>query len=234
MFKSSSLSGVNQKKADDLRRRNHIANEPTPGEMLDWLKGVKRGHLLVLVNKTGRPEDAYVSDVGRHFLHVLDAPCPEEAGRFLLLMQGMLSGLVHVPLDVSQAAQNLSGSLADPYATTHGVVWTDTLFNQLTVLVAALERDRQARQDHEGVDLLEQVHSACELMASTDDLDAIPTADGPAPSGAPLHAAPDIVTDLVQAGIGGPPRQARATRATVSLRFLPITRSTTPKGDVSE
>ena len=61
MFKSSSLSGVNQKKADDLRRRNHIANEPTPGEMQDGLKGVKRGHLLVLVNKTGRPEDELVA-----------------------------------------------------------------------------------------------------------------------------------------------------------------------------
>lgn len=223
MLKSLSLSSVNEKKAGELRRRNHIAMEPTPSEMLDWLKGVKRGHLLVLVNKTGRPEDACVGDVGLDFLALNDAHPPEGVSGFRRLMRSMLTALVDVPPDGLQAAQSLIEGLDDQYAMNHGVVWTQTLCNQLTELVDALERDRQAQQDRKGVDLLEPVCSARESLTPNDEPVAMPIADVPSQSGVPQHAAPDTVTDLEKAGIGRPPLPTRTRRTAASLRLLPTT-----------
>lgn len=233
MLKSSSLSRVSQKKAADLQRRKDIANQPTPGKMLVWLQGVKLGHVLVLVDKTGLPQDAYVDDVGRDFTDVLIAGCPTGANRFRRLMRHMLSDLGDVPQDGRQAAQSLVERLSSEYAKAHGVVWTETLSHQLTALVDALERDRQARQDLEGVDLLEQVLSARGSPSSTDDLDGIPIAAGPVSDATP-HAASDTVTNLVAAGIGGPPRLAPTTRTTVSLQHMRVTPPVTLKDDASE
>lgn len=242
MIKSASLSfssaSQRQRKAADQQRRHRIANQPTPDEMLEWLKGVKSGHVLVLVNKTGLPQDAYVDDVGRDFMDALCADRPAGARSFRRLMERMLSGLVNVPQDACQAAQALSELLADKHVKACGVVRTETLLNRLTELNNALVRDRQAQQDRDGVDLLEQSHSARKSPSSSDDPDATPTAEVPAQSGAARHEvpdlAPDVVTDLVTAGIGRRPLPARTTRTTVSLRFLPITPTAKPKDDASE
>lgn len=234
MLKSSSFSRISQKKAADLQLRKRIANQPTPGEMLELLKGLKRGQVLVLVNKTGLPEDTYVDDVGRDFTDVLFTGRPQGAARFRRLMERMLSDLKDVPAEGGQAARSLSEWLADEYTRSHGVVYTQTLFNQLAVLNDALERNRKARQDLEGEPLLEQDHSARESPPSNDGLDAVPATVLAVQSDATPHAASDTVTDLVAAGIGGPPRLARTTRATVSLRHMRVTPPVTLKDDASE
>lgn len=220
MIKSASLSfssaSQRQRKAADQQRRHRIANDPTPGEMLEWLKGVKSGHVLVLVNKTGLPQDARVDDVGRDFMDMLYDDRPAGAGSFRRLMKRMLSGLGNVPQEAGQAAQALSELLANEHVKACGVVRTETLLNRLTELNDALVRDRQAQQDRDGVDLPEPSHSARE-----------------SPDLAPALA-PDVVTDLLTAGIGRRPLPARTTRTTVSLRFLPITPPAKPKDDASE
>ena len=157
MIKSASKlflsTSQQQRKADDRQRRHRIANQPTPGEMLEWLQGVKRGHVLVLVNKTGQAADARVKDVGRDFTDALDPVRPRGAGTFRRLMRRMLSELADVPQDGLRAAQLLSDLLASDDVKTFGVVCTDTLLLRLTELNDALERQRQARRDREATTL---------------------------------------------------------------------------------
>jgi len=157
MIKSASKfflsSSQQQRNVADRQRRNHIATHPTPGEMLEWLQDVKRGHVLVLVNKTGQAEDARVNDVGRDFTDALEPVRPRGAGAFRRLMRRMLTELVDVPQDGRSAAQSLSDLLASEDAKTQGVVCTDTLVLRLMELNNSLERQRQARRDREGTTL---------------------------------------------------------------------------------
>lgn len=157
MIKSASnlflSTSQQQRKAADRQRRQRIANQPTPGEMLEWLRGVKRGHVLVLLDKTGRAADARVKDVGRDFTDALQPARPPGAMAFRRLMQRMLSELADVPQDGLWASRFLSDLLASDDAKTHGVVCTDTLLLRLTELNDSLERQRLARRDREGTAL---------------------------------------------------------------------------------
>lgn len=177
MHKSTSLSNAsrwNKQSADKVWRR-HLAEKPTPAEMLIWIEGVKMGHSLVLVKKPGRDDDRYVKAFAREFTDLLDlgpdtrtktrsetetrsetkSLAPKGSNRFRTLMKNMLSDAQNVPPQLKSAAQPLEDILASEEVKTYGVVRTEGLLRALRQLNAAIEAHRQAQQDQKGVGLEE-------------------------------------------------------------------------------